>query len=247
MRVWTMTRATAVLLAVGCLSPSAGLASVGKIALVEQATRTPENGKSAPLEVGSEISLKDTLRVQKGSLKLALSDNSVIMLSQGSELVITEADFQGQERKGFSARLVIGNIWSHVTKMIAGGSAKFEVATERAVAGVRGTIFRVDAAKLISAATTRHRTVVSVLEGQVGVNAKIAKPVASAAKAPPAGGGKRVQVAGPAEISQKEWEDKFVALQANQQVTIDEDLWKEAAYSPPAQEDAFAKFIKANQ
>ncbi len=239
-----MTMKTVAILALA-LFPSASFASVGKIELVEKATRQQEGGAAQPLAVGSEVDLKDLITVQKGNLKLILNDSSVIMLGEGSELFISEADFAGQERKGFSAKLLGGKIWSKVAKMLSGSGAKFEVTTERAVAGVRGTIFRVDTNKIVQGIKPHQlRTIVRVAEGVVGVTARVKAAVTGAKPPKP---GERKQVPGPTEISADKWEEKFVELQANQQVTIGEELGTTAAYTPAKEQDAFAKFVAKHQ
>ncbi len=226
------------------LFPAASFASVGKIEIVEKATREQEGSAAVELKPGSDVELKDLITVQKGNVKLVLNDSSVIMLGEGSELFISEADFAGQERKGFSAKLVGGKIWSHVAKALSGSGAKFEVTTERAVAGVRGTIFRVDTNKIVQGVKPHQlRTIVRVAEGVVGVTAK----VKSAPAKTPGKPGERKQVPGPTEISAEKWEEKFVELQANQQVTIGEELGQTAAYAPAKNQDAFAKFVAKHQ
>src|SRR5690606_10056756 len=115
----------------------------------------------------------------------------------------TEAEFEGQERKGFSGLLKGGSLWTKVKKAVGGG--KFEVSTERAVAGVRGTIFRIDADALVKAARGKGRraSIVRVVEGSVAVkpSAAIARTIKKAAPKGP-----RVEVAGPKEVSVDEWE-----------------------------------------
>lgn len=231
------------------LLPALALASVGKVSVLEgRAQRTPASGAKAALQVGSDIELGDTLEVgPRSNLKLTLSDRSVIMLGENSQLRIDEATFEGQERKGFSATLGFGKIWSRVEKMMAGPDAKFEVRTERAVAGVRGTIFRVDAVKVVGATTQLSRrvhTVVRVVEGRVAVQAQVKRAPKGAQ--PPGGKGPRVQVPGPTQVSAEQWERRFVELQANQQVSVGEELWKEAAVDPASRRDAFARFVDRN-
>ncbi|HET9449808.1 MAG TPA: FecR family protein [Aggregicoccus sp.] len=230
------------------LLPALALASVGKVSVLEgRAQRTPASGAKAALQVGSDIELGDTLEVgPRSNLKLTLSDRSVIMLGENSQLRIDEATFEGQERKGFSATLGFGKIWSRVEKMMAGPDAKFEVRTERAVAGVRGTIFRVDAVKVVGATTQLSRrvhTVVRVVEGRVAVQAQVKRALKGAQ---PPGKGPRVQVPGPTQVSAEQWERRFVELQANQQVSVGEELWKEAAVDPASRRDAFARFVDRN-
>ncbi len=223
-------------------------AEVGKVSVVEgQASRTPKGGAAQALAVGTDIELGDTLDVKSGNLKFELTDGSIIALSTGSKLEITEAEFEGQERKGFKAFLGAGSLWTKVKKTITG--AKFEVTTERAVAGVRGTIFRIDADSLVKAAKGRKASVIRVVEGVVNVKpsdsvVKASHPGQTGAAKPK---GPRVQVAGPTEISADEWEKRFVDLQANQQVTVGVDLWEQAEAAAAAKNDAFSKWLEKNQ
>lgn len=223
------------------------LADIGKISTVEgEATRTPKGGAAVALAAGSTIELGDTITVKTGNLKLELTDGSIIALAPASTLEITEAEFEGQERKGFSGLLKGGSLWTKVKKALGGG--KFEVSTERAVAGVRGTIFRIDADALVKAAKGgqgRRASIVRVVEGSVAVkpSAVIAKSLKKAAPKK----GPRVEVAGPSEVSADEWEKIFVTLAANQQIAVGVDLWEQAQIDEAAKNDAFSKWIEKNQ
>jgi len=214
------------------LISSVAHASIGKIAVLQgSATRTPKGGAAIALAVGSDIEVEDTLDVAKGgNLKLVLNDQSSVMLAGGSRLFIEKADFEGQERKGFSAKLSFGKIWTKVTKILAGSDAKFKVSTDRAVAGVRGTVFRIDAVALVKG--SKPRTTVRVQEGLV----RVAK----------ADAGPRREVSGPSEITAQQWEKKFLELQADQQVTVGEELGKVVPYEDAAKKDAFAQFVDQN-
>ncbi|MEW5742166.1 MAG: FecR family protein [Myxococcota bacterium] len=230
------------------LLAGSAFAAVGKIAVLEGAgTRTPKDGAAVALAVGTEVELGDTLDVTKGNLKFELNDGSVIALAEKSKLEITEAEFEGQERKGFSAFLKAGSLWTKVKKALGGG--KFEVTTERAVAGVRGTIFRIDADTLVKAAKGkgqgRKASVVRVVEGVVAV--KPTKAIAKTIKsATPPQKGARVEVPGPKEITADEWEARFVELQQNQQIAVGVDLWEQAEIDAKAKADAFSKWLEKN-
>ncbi len=230
------------------VAPALALASVGKITVLEgKAERLPAGGKAVALAVGSEIEVNDTITVApKGNVKLTLNDASVVMIGSDSQLVIDEGSFKDQERQGFSARLVFGKVWSKVTKALSGSEAKFNVTTDRAVAGVRGTIFRVDATKLVkTAARSKFSTVVRVAEGRVAVDYQVR--AAAQAQTASAKKGPRTQVAGPQQISRDEWEKKFVELQANQQVAVGDLDGKVGAYEDSAKKDAFAQFVDKHQ
>lgn len=235
------------------LVASAAFADVGKIAQLDgAATRKAKDGTVEELKKASPIELGDTLEVTKGFLKLELTDGSIIALGDKARLVINEADFEGQERKGFSALLQAGSLWTKVKKAV--GGAKYEVQTERAVAGVRGTIFRIDADTLVKASKGksggqgRKASIVRVVEGTVNVrpSAEVAKASKGALKKP-APKGPRVQVAGPSEVTEEKWEAIFVDLQKNQQIIVGVDLWEQAEIDAAAKNDAFSKWLEKNQ
>ena len=228
------------------LLSSLALAEVGKATVVEgDATVAHKGAAAVGLATGGTIELGDTITVKTGNLKFELNDGSVIMLAPGSTLEITEAEFQGQERSGFSGLLKAGSLWTKVKKALGGG--KFEVSTERAVAGVRGTIFRIDADALVKGARGKGRkaSIVRVVEGAVGVKPQPA--IAKSIKAAAPKKGPRVEVPGPKEVSADQWEKIFVELAANQQVIVGVDLWEQAEIDAASKNDAFAKWIEKNQ
>jgi hypothetical protein len=195
------------------------LGAVGTVTVVDgPAFRTPKGGAELPLQQGASVELDDTLRTgPAGGLKVTLTDQSVVVLGPDSELLVERAEFEGQERSRVSLKLLVGGIWAKVKKAIAGTDSTFEVSAARAVAGVRGTIFRVDATPLIAGTHPPkiRETVVRVSEGRVGVNAQVK---ASGAKPPPKG--PRVEVPGPTEVTAEQWEKRFVELQAGREVRI---------------------------
>jgi hypothetical protein len=248
--------AAAVLLA--ALPAFADGAVVGKIAALSgSGNRYPDADaldpqkleKGVPLANGTDVLLHDVLKLDKGAAaKIVLTDQSVVMVGSDSEkdhtagayLAITEGDFKDQVRSSFSAKLMWGKVWSHVTKALSGSDAKFEVTTPRAVAGVRGTIFRVDAVQFVTATKKKDTTRVRVAEGKVAVQAQVKLAMAGASKKPPPG--KHVEMAGPQEISKEEWEKKFVELQKGMQVDVGEELWKESKYDD-SKHDSFDDFV----
>lgn len=241
------------LAAVLLLVPGLALASIGKISVLEGTAKRTNGGETQELKVGSEIELNDTIEVGPGSnLKLTLTDESVIMLSPGSRLMIDEATFEGQDRKGFTARLGFGKIWAKVKKALAGSDSKFEVQTDRAVAGVRGTIFRVDyydKTVQAMAPTEKLRMVVRVVEGRVEVSQMVRKAVKGQVPGgKPPKKGERKEIAAPHQpVSLEEWERKFVELQAQKQVTVDEELGKAVPLDMNAMRDDFGRFVDRNQ
>jgi hypothetical protein len=148
-------------------------------------------------------------------LEVKLVDASVVRLGPTSKAVVQAAAFgKTVEDRKVSAKLVVGQVWANVAKAI-GGEARFEVQTENAVAGVRGTTFRVDAAKDKS-------VVVKVYSGTVAVAAgPIPRPEHGAKDEP--GGTKpkeRKQIAGPSEVTREQWE-KIVTSMMQVKVSAD--------------------------
>jgi hypothetical protein len=221
------------------LFPAASFAGIGKVVILEgKGTRTPVGGPAVELKVGSEIELKDTLKVAGGNLKFELNDGSQIALADKSELFIDDAQFDGQECKSFLGTLKSGSLWTKVKKLL--GGAKYEVKTERAVAGVRGTIFRIDADTLIKAAKGRHATIVRVTEGLVRVNPS--KAIAGSMKGQ-VKKGERKEVPGPKEITEEQWDAQYVELAKGEDFLVGEDLWMKAELSKSQRNDAFAKWL----
>jgi len=223
------------------LSTSTAFGAVGTVTVAEgPAFRTPRDGKEQPLQQGSEVELDDTLRTgPDGNLKLTLTDQSVVVLGPDSELLLERAEFEAQERSKVSLKLIVGGVWAKVKKAIAGSDSTFEVSAARAVAGVRGTIFRVDATPLIVGTRPPkiRETVVRVAEGRVAVNAQVKKSTQ-----PPPPKGPRVEVPGPSEVTAEEWEKRFVELQAGRQVRITDTQFQTGKATQ--QKDAIDRFLQ---
>jgi ferric-dicitrate binding protein FerR (iron transport regulator) len=151
-------------------------------------------GKSEALSKGSSLSEGDEVETHRRSrLELTLADGSVVRLGPLARARLDTASFGKtvQDRK-VSARLLVGNVWANVAKAV-GGDARFEVKTENAVAGVRGTTFRVDASK-------DRSVVVRVYSGTVAVaGGALPRPEHQ-------GGEPRHQVPGPGEVTREQWE-----------------------------------------
>lgn len=227
------------------LTPALALAdgAIGKVtvaegkATIDHCDDAGENcNGAAPISVGDAVNTQDRITVAKGgSVRVTLNDETVVKIGdksltsdKGTQFFFAKADFDDQnERKDFLGSLSFGSIWAHVKKAVAGSDQKFKVSAGKAVAGVRGTIFRVDAAQVVPTASKKSkgaklqpvtRATVMVKEGRVGVEATVKKMVMGVTPAK----GNRVQVQGPQEISKDEWEKKFVELQQNKKIVIDE-------------------------
>jgi ferric-dicitrate binding protein FerR (iron transport regulator) len=157
------------------------------------------NGQPQPLALGGTVYENDLVETTPGSkMELKLQDGSVIRVGPASKMLLKSAYFgaNGSEKK-FTVKLFFGRVWSKVEGLV-GGNSKFEVETDNAVAGVRGTTFRVDA-------KTDRSVLVRVYAGSVAV----ASPQVIQRQH---GRGERHQVQGPTQVSRGEWE-KIVGKQ----------------------------------
>jgi hypothetical protein len=199
MRHLTLAAAvTAAALVAAAALAAPGVPSAGTVTFLDGEASRLSGGKSARLELGAAIFQGDVIETARRTrVELTLVDRSVLRLGPLSRVELDAAAFGKVtgDRK-VSARLRVGNVWAHVTKAL-GGEARFEVKTENAVAGVRGTTFRVDASKDKSC-------VVKVYAGSVAVAAgPLPRPQHGAAGA---AAGARQQVPGPSEVTRAQWE-----------------------------------------
>lgn len=191
-------RTAAVLLAAAAawaVAASAAAPPAGSVTFLGGEATRQSGGKAGKLALGSPLYPDDLVETgARTRLEMTLQDKSVIRLGPQSKLRLSTALFRrGAEDRQVRANLLVGQIWAKVEKAV-GGESRFEVQTHNAVAGVRGTTFRVDAKQ-------DRSCVVKVYSGAVAV---ASGPVPRPAHA--AGGGERRQVPGPQPVSREQWE-----------------------------------------
>ncbi|HET7826554.1 MAG TPA: FecR family protein [Anaeromyxobacter sp.] len=181
-------------------APAAVARPAGSVTFVSgEATRSAA-WRTERLAPGTPVFAGDALETRRRTrLEVRLADESVLRLGPLSRAVVEEAAFGSTpEDRKVSAKLVVGKIWANVAKAV-GGEARFEVQTDNAVAGVRGTTFRVDAAK-------DRSVVVKVYSGTVAVaGGRVPRPGHGAPR-------ERREVPGPEEVSREQWEKLVGAM-----------------------------------
>jgi hypothetical protein len=189
-----------------------------------------EGGPKTKLKTGATVGVEDWLETgASGRLEVKLSDNSVIRLGGNSKAQMKAIFFQASPpEKKVSAKLVVGNAWAKVTSMV-GGDSKFEIETQNAVAGVRGTTFRVNAA-------SDKSVLVRCYAGSVAAKGMLAPTEHKK--------GERKQVAGPQQISRDQWE-KIVG--SMMQVAIGPDGVPGEPTAFAAEDEAKDEWVKWNQ
>ena len=94
----------------------------------------------ARVQAGAVLHEGDTVQTGPGGrVELTLPQGTVMRLGESSRMTLRSA----QPGRAFSAKLWLGDVWARVHKLLV--AETFEVETENAVAGVRGTEFRVQA------------------------------------------------------------------------------------------------------
>lgn len=165
------------------------------------------------LKKGDVVKKDQEIKVAaKSRIELRFPDGTVMRLSEGSHLKMNQVAYNKQtDEKNVKVNLSVGKLWARVKKLTTPDSS-VEVRTSNAVAGVRGTVYRVNVEEDKSA-------LVKVYDGSVYVANPPKDTSQSADKAilPH-------QVAGPHavpppmhEVSMEEW---TVIVKAMQQISI---------------------------
>ena len=173
-----------------------------------------KGGKAGtPLKKNDRIIKGQEVKVgEKSRIELKYPDGTVMRFAERSTIKIDDITYDGKtQSKKVKVDLGGGKLWANVKKLVTADS-KVEVKTVNAVAGVRGTVYRVNVDEDNSA-------MVKVYDGSVAV-AGVPKEAAKA----PGQFTAPVPVAGPQEVpppyhevSMEEW---TVIVKAMQQITI---------------------------
>jgi len=174
-----------------------------EVTLVEGKAELIKKGmiKAQPLALGDYIAHGDRISTEKGSrIELKLPDNSLIRFDELTTFEIVSVEFDKKtKQRDINVSMVLGKTWANVSKLF-GQRGRFAVSTKTAVAGVRGTIYRVNVAG-------DNSVLVKVYWGEVGVSSA---PKKEAAEGPaPLMKPTKVlgphPVAGPHAVSMEEW------------------------------------------
>lgn len=147
-------------------------------------------------------------------LEMVLPDKSVVRFSEKTKFKLVQVDVKDDGRRSIGISLTIGKIWTNVRKALPGGGDKFEISCQNAVAGVRGTVYRMDVEGDQSA-------LVKVYDGEVSVaGASKKQPSTVSAIGPPKPVGGPTPVEGPKPVSMEQW---VYIVKSMQQIKITSD------------------------
>ncbi|MEE9911483.1 MAG: FecR family protein [Deltaproteobacteria bacterium] len=133
-------------------------------------------------------------------LEILLPDKSVVRFSEKTKFKLVEADVGEDGKRTVGISVTIGKIWMKVRKALPGRGDKFEVSCQNAVAGVRGTVYRMDVESDQSAMVKVYDGEVQVA-GVSGTRKQESAPVVGPPK--PVSGPTVVE--GPKPVSMEEW------------------------------------------
>lgn len=160
------------------------------------------------LKPGCDISTGDRSRME-----LLLPDNSVVRFAGNTHFKIMQINIGATEKRDVRIFVALGKIWSNVRKAL-GGRGRFEISCENAVAGVRGTVYRMNVEGDKSA-------LVKVYDGEVSVAAATGeKEQKNTIAGPPHVVAGPIAVAGPKPVSMDEW---VYIVKSMQQIRIKSD------------------------
>ena len=171
----------------------------------------PGKGLWISLKLKDVLEEGDQVRTREGAqMELVLTDNSRLRFSGNSEFKVVRMAAGGPSApRDVNVHVTLGKTWASVTKTI-GAKGNFAVSSDTAVAGVRGTVYRMDVEPDRSALVRVYDGTVHVTGGGKAVEAP--KPMG-----PPTRVSGPTPIPGPHKVSMEEW---TVIIKSMQQVRV---------------------------
>lgn len=167
------------------------------------------------LAAGKILAAGDEVKTGPGSrLELALPGNAVVRFADNSHFKVVAVKPGKEGEKGnIKFAMTLGKAWANVSRM-TGIRSNFELSSENAVAGVRGTVYRMNVDDDKSVLVRTYEGEVSVSGGERQTIAK-PQPVGPPQKIP----GPTV-VPGPRKVTMEEW---TYIIRSMQQIRVGAD------------------------
>ena len=170
-----------------------------------------EAAAEKPLAADSQVLPGNIVRTGKGSrMEIELPDGSFLRFDENTSFVVLASAFAEKEkRRDVRVRMILGKAWARVSRLLL-GRGRFAIETPTAVAGVRGTVYRLNLNRDRSA-------VVKVYDGEVEVRRREQQQAETSGPAPLKA---PHPVAGPHPVTMEQW---VYIVGALQQINIQPD------------------------
>lgn len=182
-------------------------------ALSGKAKISPQGGAWGKLKSGQMLKGGDQVETEPNTrMEITLPDGSLLRFAENSRFKIVAIDMDEQSgSRNARINVALGKTWANVNKGLK-IKPNIEVASDNAVAGVRGTVFRINV-------DDDQAVLVRVYDGEVKVEG--GKGRQPEAKTPLQGQPQKVsgptQVPGPAKVSMEQW---VYIIKSMQQIRI---------------------------
>lgn len=187
-----------------------------KVSFLKGSAEILEMGKGPwiSLKLNDLLEEGDQVRTKEGAqMELVLTDSSRLRFSGNSEFKVVRMEVGTPSiTRDVNVHVSLGKAWASVSKTI-GTKGNFSVSCDTAVAGVRGTVYRMDIERDRSA-------LVRVYDGTVHVTGGGKALEAPKSAGPPTRISGPTPIPGPHKVSMEEW---TVIIRAMQQVRIGAD------------------------
>lgn len=187
-----------------------------RVTKLDGSARVLPNGKKYWRSLKEKDAIRGGDEVRTGSrtrLELLMSDYSTIRFADNSHFKVLQIEAGDETRpRNVNLHIAIGRSWTNLSRAI-GKKGRFELSCENAVAGIRGTIYRMNVEKDKSA-------LVRVYEGQVAVSGGERDEERKPIFGPPQKIAGPKPVPGPRKVSMEEW--TFI-IKSMQQIQIGAD------------------------
>jgi len=172
-----------------------------------------EKDRWSPLKTEDALGEGDHVRTGPGArIELRLPDESLVRFAGNSEFRMVRVAKADRAAREVKVHVALGRAWARVAKT-TGMKGQFELSCDHAVAGVRGTVYRMNVEQDRSA-------LVRVYEGMIYVSGGGKAPEAPTPIGPPTRVEGPKPVPGPRRVTLEEW---TVIIRAMQQVSIGAD------------------------
>jgi len=192
-----------------------------RVTCLEGTAQVLARGETAwsPLQLNDSLYDGDTIKTGAESrMEIMLPDSSRLRFADMSHFRIVQIEVcKDSQSRNVRVNLVLGKTWANVSKTL-GVKSNFELSSENAVAGVRGTVYRMNVYDDQSA-------LVRVYDGEVAVSGGVAEAEAEVGKSVPMYTTPHkvegpTPVPGPRKVTMEEW---TYIIRSMQQIRIGAD------------------------